>query len=54
MALMAYPIGVTNCFVSGKTVEEMRFWNDNSVELASKDDKERDVEIIEMWMQMFL
>jgi len=26
----------------------MRLWNDNSVELASKDDKEWDVEIIEI------
>jgi len=32
----------------GKTVEETRLWNDKSVELASKDDKECDGEIIEI------
>lgn len=30
MALMAYQLGDTNCFVRGKTVEAMRLWNDNS------------------------
>jgi len=45
MKLLAYLFGPS---LSGKTVEEMRLWNDNSVELASKDDKEWDVEIIEI------
>jgi hypothetical protein len=43
---MAYP---GNLSLIGRTVEETRLWNDNnSEELASKDDKECDGEIIEI------